>query len=231
VRWDGIGDIFVFETRGIVFYTHVDRDLVFDPVAGRNQLVGESNRFGAMGVVRTQVSEWLDLQTSLTWAEAYLPPANAGPFEWTAGPRLPYVPRLVSRTDVTVFHDFWIKRQPFDWSLSSGVSYVAPRPLPLDAFGTRYAVVDLGGRLRWRWVEVGVEIQNLLDQRYHQFELFYPSNFDGPAARPSMLPQLHFVAGPPLTAMGTLTLYFEPDARRRLRDRRLERGVDPETPR
>jgi outer membrane receptor protein involved in Fe transport len=191
-------------------------------------LVGESNRFGALGVVRAKLEDWLDVQASTTWSEAYLPPPEAGPFEWTAGDRLPYVPRLVLRGDATLFHAFWIRNQPFDWSVAAGLSYVAPRPLPLDAFGTRYTVADMGARMRWRWVEAGIEVQNVFDNRYHQFERFYASNFDRPAGRPSMLPQLHFVAGPPLTAMGTLTLYFEPGARARHEERVQQRRLELE---
>jgi hypothetical protein len=80
--------------------------------------------------------------------------------------------------------------------------------------------------LRWRWVELAVEIQNLFDARYHQLELFYASNFSSPTARPSMLPALHFAAGAPLTAMGVLTLHFEADARARLAERRRARGKE-----
>ena len=224
LSWDGIGGLFGFDARAMTFYTHVQRDLVFDETQARNVAVGESNRYGAMGIVRAKVASWLDSQVSVTWAEAHLPPSDAGAFDWSAGPRLPYVPRLVVRGDATVFHDFWIRNQPFDYSIAAGVSHVAPRPLPLGTFGTRYTVVDLGARLRWRWIEGGIEVQNLFDSRYHQFELFYPSNFESPSARPSMLPALHFVAGPPLTAMGTLTLYFEADHRARHRQRvRLHR--------
>ena len=84
----------------------------------------------------------------------------------------------------------------------------APRPLPLNRFGTPYFVVDLGVRLRWRYIEGAVEIKNLLDQRYHEAELNYASNFEGPSARPSRLPVLHFNAGAPMSAMGILTLYL-----------------------
>jgi hypothetical protein len=220
LTWNGIAGIFGIDARAIAFYTHVDRDLLFDESAGRNVPIGESNRFGALGVLRTSVEDWLDLQTSLTWTEAYLPRPGAGPFEWTSGDRLPYVPRVVYRGDITVHHDFWIRRQPFDWSVSTGVSVVAPRPLPLDTYGTRYAVVDFGARMRWRYIELGLEIQNLFDARYHQLELAYASNFQSASARPSMLPQLHFVAGSPLFAMGTITLHFEPGERRRYRERR-----------
>jgi hypothetical protein len=219
LTWNGIASILGFEARAIAFYTHVDRDLLFDEAAGRNVPVGESNRFGALAVLRTTVEDWLDVQASYTWTEAFLPPPSAGPFEWTAGNRLPYVPRHVLRGDATLHHDFWIKQQPFDWSVSLGVSYVAPRPLPLDQFGTRYAVADFGARMRWRWIELGVEIQNMFDARYHQLELYYASSFASPTARPSMLPQLHFVAGSPLFALGTITIHFEPGERRRHRER------------
>ncbi len=221
----GLGGRVGLDARSVLFYTHVDRDLVFDETAARNLPVGESNRFGALAVVRTNVDDWLDVQASFTWTEAYLPPRNAGPFDWNAGARLPYVPRFVLRGDTTLWHDFWIRGQPFDWSVSLGLSHIAPRPLPLDVFGTRYTVVDLGARMRWRYIELGMDIQNLFDARYHQLELFYASNFQSGATRPSMLPQLHFVAGQPLMAMGTLTLYFEPNERKRLRERRAARGI------
>ena len=218
LRWDGIADRLGFELRSLGFYTHVDRELVFDPEQGRNTLglvdpetgnrLLQSNRFGLLQSLRFRVDDWLDLMASFTWSEAYLQRETAGAFEWTEGPRLPYIPRFVSRLDAAVFHDFRIKNQSFAWNLGAGASYVAPRPLPLNTFGTRYFVVDLGGSLRWRWIEGGIQIRNLLDARYHEFELNYASNFEGPTARPSRLPALHFAAGAPLTAMGTLTLHF-----------------------
>jgi hypothetical protein len=225
-RWLGIADLLDLEARSVAFYTHVDRDLVFDEAQGRNVLAGESNRFGVLAYLRASVTDWADVQASVTWSEAYLPPEDAKAFEWTAGPRLPYVPRVSARGDATVFHDFWIRRERFHWTLAVGATYLAPRPLPLDTFGSRYTVVDLAGHFGWRFVEVGLEIQNLFDNRYHQFELLYASNFEGPATRPAMLPQLHFAAGPPLSAMGTVTLHWDPGAKRRRLERRRARDAE-----
>lgn len=221
----GLGGSVELDARALAFYTHVDRELVFDEDVGRSVSVGESNRFGALAVVRAQVEDWLDLQTSVAWSEAYLPPANAGAFDWSAGTRVPYVPRLVVRGDAALFHDFWIAGQPFDYSIALGLSHVGRRPLENDTFGTRITLVDLGARVRWRWVELGLDIQNLFNARYHQYELYFASDFHA-GMQSSQDPMLHFIAGQPLMAMGTLTLYFEPGERRRLHERRAARGID-----
>ena len=119
----------------------------------------------------------------------HLPPPEANALDLFAGPRLPYIPRFVSRFDASVFHDLRIKDETLSWSIGAGASHVAPRPLPLNTFGTAYFVVDLGARLRWRFVEGGLEIKNLLDARYHEAQLYYASNFEGPSSRPSRLPR------------------------------------------
>jgi hypothetical protein len=100
--------------------------------------------------------------------------------------------------------------------------------LPLDAFGSRYTVVDAAGHVGWRFVELGVQLENMFDNRYNQFELYYASNFEAPSARPSMLPQLHFAAGPPLSVMGTLTLHWD---RRAKTEREAERRARLAPPR
>jgi hypothetical protein len=72
--------------------------------------------------------------------------------------------------------------------------------------------------VRWRFVEVGVSAENVLDARYRAVELNYASNF-GPFVDPAidpgapgpMAPVRHFSAGPPLQVLATLALHFGPE--------------------
>jgi hypothetical protein len=58
-------------------------------------------------------------------------------------------------------------------------------------------VVDASARAEWRWVSVGVAIDNLLDARWRQSEFHYASHFDSADVAPSRLATRHFAAAPP----------------------------------
>ncbi|MCU0685367.1 MAG: TonB-dependent receptor [Polyangiaceae bacterium] len=203
---------FSVEARALGFYTRVDRDLVFDPVGGRNATVGASNRFGALATARLTARPGFDAQASVTYAEAYLPPPGAPWHRLTAGPRLPYVPRLVSRADLSWRPAFDAAGEHWQGNLALGVTHVAPRPLPNERFSPVLFTVDAAARLRWRALEVGLEVTNVLDRRNRPVALNYVSNFRAPDAPASLLPEQHFAAGPPRAFFGTLTLYFEAPA-------------------
>lgn len=121
--------------------------------------------------------------------------------------RVPGIPRLRARGDATVWHDFTAGREHFTWNLAAGVTRVGRRSLAADQLGTGFTTVDLGGSMRWRWIEAGVAVENLLDARYHEVELLYDSDFSDPAGEATN-PMTHFAAGAPLSAMGTLSLHF-----------------------
>ncbi|WP_437605389.1 TonB family protein [Sorangium sp. So ce834] len=195
--------------RALAFYTRVERDLVLDETRGRNVLAGASNRFGALATARLVSSAGVDTQASLTYAEAYLPPAGASWYELTAGPRMPYIPRWVARLDTSVRREIALAGERFQAGLALGASYVAPRPLPLEQLGRETLTVDAAGRLRWQMVEVGLEVTNALDRRNHAAEFNYASNFASPDAPVSRLAARHFAAAPPRQLLGTLRVYFD----------------------
>ena len=201
------------ETRVVGFATRVTNDLVFDERAGRNTSVGVSNRFGASVWGRlTHAISGLDMAASLTYADAYLPPENAGPFDLGAGLRLPYVPRWVFRLDASERRTFRVGPERLRASLGLGASFVDRRPLPFEQFGAAVGEVDLSATVGWRFADLGVELTNLFDRRNRELELNYPSNFSDPASPGSKLPARHWVAGAPFQALATLTLYLDEEA-------------------
>lgn len=210
-------------SRIVAFFTRVNRDLVFDETLGRNVLAGKSNRFGGLASSRvTAPAAGIDAQGSVTYAEAHLTPEGADFFDLTAGPRLPYIPRWVTRVDLSVRRPLELLGQRFEYRGALGMSHVAARPLPLEQFGRPFFVVDASAGLRWKPVELGFEVTNLLDRRNRSAEFNYPSNFSSPDAPASQLAAYHFAGAPPRQFMGTLTLYIDaPQAQHSLKESSL----------
>jgi hypothetical protein len=209
VSWEASGGEdgarWTLSTKGAAYWTWIERTLLFDPVAARNVPGRESHRFGAMALARVGLGSWLDAQASATYAEAYQPSLAASE-PWS---RLPYVPRWVLRLDSSVRRDVEVFGQEIECGAALGVTYIAPRPLPLDAFSDPIFTIDASVRARWHWVELAVSAQNLLDSRYRLAELNYVSNFDGPGAAETRRAARHFAAGAPRTVLATLTFRFD----------------------
>ena len=84
------------------FQTHVDADLIFDPTQGRNTLAGGSTRTGWSGAVRT-LGPFFDVSANATFVKAVFD--TTGDCAPTCGLLVPYVPDLVLRGDVALFHE------------------------------------------------------------------------------------------------------------------------------
>lgn len=204
-----VGEGLSLQGRATAYATRVSRALVFDEVSARNELIGASNRFGALAMGRATYGNWLDAQASSTWAEAHLPPPEAAWWQLSSGERLPYVPRWVNRLDAAVRRKQEVGSQSIEWGAALGVMHVAPRPLPLGKESDSIFTVDTSVRARWRWFETAVSATNLLDARYRLSEFNYASNFGDPSTPPSLRAARHFSAGPPRMLALTITLHFD----------------------
>ncbi|MCG5053359.1 MAG: TonB-dependent receptor [Myxococcales bacterium] len=198
------------EARLLTYFTHLDRDLLFDEGAGRNILVGASNRFGSTLALRAEDARGFDLLGSVTYAEAYLPPPEAQGWAFTKGVRLPYVPRWVARLDGSWERPLRLQGRRFVASGALGFTYVGPRPLPFAQASPALTVLDLAARVAAGPVQVGLEITNLFDRRNREAVYNYASNFRGPEAPASLLPQQHFSAGAPRALFFTLAVVQTP---------------------
>ncbi|HJL18252.1 MAG TPA: TonB-dependent receptor [Sandaracinaceae bacterium LLY-WYZ-13_1] len=200
-------------TAGLAgFYTRVSQDLVFDAANGRNSVTGPSHRTGATANGRLRLDGWLDTQLSVTYTRAHLPPPETSPFDLFAGPRLPYIPEWLVRFDGAASHTVHIEGEPFRGSVALGALFLSPRPLPLGELSEPWFVLDAAVSVRWRWIELGVSAQNLLDLRYRNAEFNYVSNWGDPEAPPSMMAARHFAAAPPLRVLASLTFHVQFDA-------------------
>jgi TonB family protein len=183
--------------RSIFFQTHVDKDLIFDQVAGRNVLGVGTTRTGWVGAMRL-AGPWFDEAANVTFVQSTFDDDHL---------LVPYVPDIVIRSDSAVHAPLpWhIVRSPVVGALSAGVSYVGPRALPYGQRSQDVFTLDLSGTLAWTNYEVGLIVTNLLGTRYRLDEFNYASDFHT-QAEPTLAPMRHFAAGAPRAIFATLSV-------------------------
>jgi TonB family protein len=191
-----------FSARSTVFRTRVDRDLIFSATAGRNILGGATTRTGSANAARLRGS-FFDLAANFTYVKAT--------FDDT-GLLIPYIPDRVFRLDGALFGDLpLLTIRPAGkrllGSLSTGVTYVSPRPLPQNDRGNTIFTVDLNATVGWSFLEFGFTCTNLFDTRYRLGEYNFASDFHSQGF-PTLVPVRHFTAGAPREFFFTVALNF-----------------------
>jgi iron complex outermembrane recepter protein len=191
--------------RLVGYYTHVAQELLFDPNQGRLDQSGGTSRGGGVLALRA-TGPWYDELLSATYAYAVFD---------TGGSLVPYVPNLIARSDTAVFH-------PLPWSIADhqltgkaglGISYVGQRALPYGQTAAPTLVLDASARVRWDFLELGINGENLLNTQYPLSEFFYASSFNR-AAYPTLVPVEHFTAAPPLAVYVTLAFILDQESDR-----------------
>ena len=188
--------------RLVGYYTHVDKDLLFDPQLGRLNQTSGTTRRGIVAALRT-TSHWFDELASFTYANAtYDDTKNL----------VPYVPITIARSDTAVFGNLpklrW-RDQPFVGSLGLGINYIGPRALPFSQFASSTVETDASASLAWSLFKVGLKVTNLTNARYPLSQFNYVSDFHS-RAYPTLVPTAHFTAAAPRILMLTFTLTLDP---------------------
>jgi outer membrane receptor protein involved in Fe transport len=195
------------------YETRLSYDLAFDASEGRLERIGPTTRRGAVAYLQATPTRSFTAAVSATFVSATLdspPPATADnptpPF--VEGQRLPFVPPFVVRSDLG-----WqqilgtLAGSPVELRLGCGTTFLSPRPLPFNQEAAPVFLVDASAAVRRTFVEVGVEALNLFDRQYADTEYSFVSNWRT-SETPSHLPARHFSAGPPLTVLGSVTLFL-----------------------
>ncbi|MGQ0504676.1 MAG: TonB-dependent receptor [Myxococcaceae bacterium] len=194
------------------YRTTLSTDLAFDPGEASLTRVGPTLRQGVAAHLVTRPWDWLLGSFSATYVHATLtsPPAatvdNPNP-PFQLGQLLPYVPPLVLRGDLGTEHSIRVADSPLKLRAGIGGSYLSSRPLPYAQFAAPFFLLDASASARWRWVELSVEVFNVLNSRYAASEYSFVSDWNNREA-PSLIPARHFSAGAPRTVVGSLTLHF-----------------------
>jgi iron complex outermembrane recepter protein len=191
-----MGDIDL-SARSTFFRTSVDKDLFFNQTEGRSTLSTGTTRVGWAGNARA-TGRFFDVAASLTFVRATFDDTQL---------LIPYVPAGVFRLDASVFHDLpWkLLDRSVQATLSSGVSYVGSRPLPLGERSSNIFLTDLSASLAWREFSLGVVSTNLFGSKYKLGEYNYPSDFRS-QSYPTLVSARHFTAGEPRAVYATFSV-------------------------
>jgi len=188
--------------RAVGYYTHVDRDLIFDPLQGRLSASTGTTRRGFV-LAAHAAGRWFNELASFTYAYATYDADHT---------LVPYVPSTVARSDTSVVHELpapiAIDGKPLVGTAGLGLNFVGRRALPLGQESQSTFTLDASASVRWQWIRVGVQIANLLDARYPLTEYFYASDFHNGPPYPTLAPALNFTAAPPRTVIFTLAFLF-----------------------
>jgi iron complex outermembrane recepter protein len=202
------GDVRI-EGRAAAFAVRVERDIVFSPEAGRNQVSSASARAGLFALGRLGWGRHFDVLATVSYTQGHQPTEGRPWWALFDGPALPYLPRLLARIEVVGAHELSIASERFRVVGSASAWLVGARPLPLERWAEPALVLEASARAEWRWFSLGLAVENLLDTRWRQAEFNYPSHFEGGEAAPSRLAARHFAAAPPRQWRLLLGVHFE----------------------
>lgn len=181
-----------------VFVSHLANDVFFDHSVGTTVYTGATLRSGLSWSAAASPLPGLHLATSGTLAHALVLKTQT---------LLPYFAPVVLRGDGSYEHPFDLGSERLVAGVGLGVTLVGPRPMRFGDFAQTYFLADSRLSLRWRVVEMRLEVKNLLDARWRDGEFDYPSHFR-PGEEVSGLPRRHFTAGAPRTAWVAAVLHL-----------------------
>ncbi|WP_437735202.1 TonB-dependent receptor [Sorangium sp. So ce1335] len=179
------------------FLLDLDSELVWSGDAGATEPSGQTRRYGLEVGARYRLGSWLFADVDATFTRARFR-ANAGNGSAVAlAPTRTLTAGVGVRPTVGAFTPFAALR----------VKAIGARPATEDESLTAegFTVVDANAGLRWRDVEVAVDVQNLLDTTWREVQFASESRLPH---EPAAVTGIHYSPGWPFTAIGRATLYW-----------------------
>jgi outer membrane receptor protein involved in Fe transport len=187
-----------------VFQAKVASELVFDAEQGGLEAEGASTRRGLLGSLIARPAAWLLGSIAVTWARATFDDPPPGDSE-----RVPGVIPLLVRADVAVRRPLTrIGEHPLVGRVGSGYTWVSGRPRTDGEYGSFVSIMNASAGVRYRELEIGIDVFNLFDRRYPDTESVFESNWSTAAVPPPASKALHFSAAAPRIVIGSLTLHL-----------------------
>ncbi len=193
-----------YTTTLTAFQSNVANELVFEVASGGLTTEQASTRRGIVGSFLAKPTSWLLASTALSIQSATFDTLVVGTSHY-----VPNVPAYLWRTDVNVHGKmFRISGEPVTGRAGVGYTLIGGRHVNDTIIAPTTNIVNVLASVRYRFVEVGADVYNLLGLTYADDEEAYVSNW---SFRPGQNPAsqaVHIVAAPPFTALGTVSLYF-----------------------
>lgn len=176
------------------FFTYIDRESVYAAEAQTNLEYGASRRFGFEFEVASAPTEWLEFRADLSFVDARFVGGDSP---------IPGVPWLVASATALVEH-------PSGVHGALRYVFLAPRDLDGGDVSDSYSNLNLNLGYTWRFLTIGLGIENLLGLELRDGEVSHPSRWDEsrPPGDSARVPVSHTIAGPPLLVRVLLGVHF-----------------------
>jgi hypothetical protein len=193
-----------YATTLTAFQTDVANELVFEVASGGLTTESASTRRGIVGSFLARPTSWLLASTALSIQTATFNTLVSGSSHY-----VPNVPAYLWRTDVNAHGElFRVRGAPVTGRAGVGYTLLGGRHVNDLIVAPPNNVLNGLASARYRFVEIGFEMYNVLGLKYADDEEYYVSNWSTKAGQQPASPQVHIVAAPPRTALGTVSLYF-----------------------
>jgi hypothetical protein len=193
-----------YATTLALFETWVGNELVFEPEAGGLETENASVRTGMVGSLVVKPRDWFLVSSALSVTRATFDTLVAG-----VGHYVPDVPPILFRTDATARAPLTrIAGKPVVGRVGIGYTFLSPRHLTDAIEGQANHVLNASAALRWTWIEAGIEGYNVLGLKYADDAAYYVSNWSTKPGQQLASEAVHVTAAPPLTVLGSLSLYL-----------------------
>jgi outer membrane receptor protein involved in Fe transport len=189
------------DVAAALWFLHLQSEFVFDADVGQTEAAGPTNRYGLDAEGRLQILSWLwaDLDVSLAHAVYTQDQGN--------GNAVALAPRFTGQAGLSVLHPAGLP----GFKARISARWVGPRPATPDGSltATGYFIVDLYSSYRWRFLEFGLAITNLLNSTWReaQFATTYQVR-EAPYNQSVPVTNIAFTPGNPIALYATATVYF-----------------------
>jgi hypothetical protein len=193
-----------FTTTLTAFQTNVANELVFSVYTGGFETEGPSTRRGIVGSFLARPTSWLLASTALSVQTATFDTLVAGASHYVQN-----VPAYLWRTDVNAHGELLrIADSPLTGRVGVGYTLIGGRHVNDAIIGTTNNVLNALASLRYRFVEFGFDMYNVLGLKYADDATYFVSNWSQKPGQQRVSTGVHIVAAAPRTSLATLTLYF-----------------------
>lgn len=193
-----------FTSTLTVFQTDVANELVFEASAGGLTTENASTRRGVVGSVLARPTSWLLASSALSVQTATFDTLVAGSSHY-----VPNVPAVLWRVDVNAHGQLArIHDAPLTGRVGVGYTLLGGRHVTDVIIAPTDNVLNALASVRYRFVEVGCDVYNVLGLMYPDDEQYYVSNWSLKPGQQPASDAVHIVAAPPRTVLGTVALYF-----------------------
>jgi hypothetical protein len=186
------------------FQTNVANELVFEVASGGLATENASTRRGVVGSVLARPTDWLLVSSAVSAQTATFNTLVVGSSHY-----VPNVPGVLWRVDANVHGELArLAGAPLTGRAGAGYTLIEGRHVNDAILAPTNNVLNGLASVRYRFVELGFDMYNVLGLKYADDEEYYVSNWSLKPGQNPASAAVHVVAAPPRTALGTLTLYL-----------------------